>query len=80
MTRSEEKEKEAPYRGQKIECGRDNHPILNGCSQSAQIPERVAQKTVLKLFQTKDGTKFTNIIGVSLRKTKIFGSRTWVKQ
>ena len=47
---------------------------------SAQIPERVAQKTVPKLFQTKDGTKFKNIIGVSLRTIKIFGSRTWVKQ
>ena len=48
--------------------------------QSAQTPERVAQKTVPKLFQTKDGTKFTNIIGVSLRTIKIFGSRTWLKQ
>ena len=33
--------------------------------QSAQIPERFAQKTLLKLFQAKDETKFTNIIGVS---------------
>ena len=48
--------------------------------QSAQIPEGVAQKTVPKLFQTKDGTKVTNIIGVSLRTMKIFGSRTWLKQ
>ena len=48
--------------------------------QSAQIPERFAQKTVPKLFQIKDGTKFTNIIGASLRTTKIFGSRTWLKQ
>ena len=42
--------------------------------QFALIPERVAQKTVPKLFQTKDGTKFTNIIGVSLRTINIFGS------
>ena len=48
--------------------------------QSAQIPERVTQKTVPKLFQTKDGTKSTNIIGVSLRTIKIFGSHTWLKQ
>ena len=48
--------------------------------QSAQIPERVAQKTLPKLFQTKDGTKFTNIIGVSVRTIKIFGSHTWLKQ
>ena len=48
--------------------------------QSAQIPERVAQKTLTELFQTKDGTKFTNIIGVSLRTIKRFGSCTWLKQ
>ena len=42
--------------------------------QFALIPERVAQKTVPKLFQTKDGTKFTNIIGVSLRTINIFES------
>ena len=48
--------------------------------QLAQIPEKVAQKTVPKLFQTKDRTKFTNIIGVSLRTIKIFGSRTWLKK
>ena len=48
--------------------------------QSAQIPEMVAQKTAPKLFQIKDGTKFTNFTGVSLRTTKIFGSRTWLKQ
>ena len=74
------KKKKLLTEDKRLKRGRDNHPILNGCSQSAQIPERVAQKTVPKLFQTKDGTKFTNIIGVSLRKTKIFGSRTWVKQ
>ena len=48
--------------------------------QSAQIPERVAQKTVLKLLQTKNGIRFTNIIGVSLRTIKIFGSCSWLKQ
>ena len=48
--------------------------------QSAQIPERVEEKTVTKLFQAKDRTKFTNIIGVSLRTIKMFGSRTWLKQ
>ena len=48
--------------------------------QSAQMSERVAQKTVPKLFQTKGRTKFMNIIGFSLRATKIFGPRTWLKQ
>ena len=48
--------------------------------QSAQIPERVEEKTVPKLFQTKDRTKFTNISGVSLRTIKMFGSRIWLKQ
>ena len=45
--------------------------------QSAKIPERVAQRAVPKLFQTKDRTKFTNIIGVSLRTIKIFRSCTF---
>ena len=48
--------------------------------QSAQIPERVAQKNVPKLFQTKDRTKFTNINGVSIRTIKISGSHAWLKQ
>ena len=59
---------------------RDNHTILNGCSPISSNSRKVAQKTVPKLFQTKDGTKFTNIIGVSLRTIKIFASRTWLKQ
>ena len=48
--------------------------------QSAQIPERFAQKTGPKLFQTKDGTKFRNIIVISPRTIKIFGSCTLLKQ
>ena len=65
---------------QRAKRGRDNHTILNGCSPISSNSRKVAQKTVPKLFQTKDGTKFTNIIGVSLRTIKIFASRTWLKQ
>ena len=65
---------------QRAKRGRDNHTILNSCSPISSNSRKVAQKTVPKLFQTKDGTKFTNIIGVSLRTIKIFASRTWLKQ
>ena len=49
---------------ERLKRGRDNHPILNGCSP----------------ISSKDGTKFTNIIGFSQRTIKIFGSSTWLQQ
>ena len=49
---------------ERLKRGRDSHPILNVCSP----------------ISSKDGGKFTNIIGFSQRTIKIFGSSTWLKQ
>ena len=48
-----EKKKKLLTQVERLKRGRDNHPILNGCSPSAQIKERVTQKTVPKLFETR---------------------------